>query len=83
MEGGNKIMDKAISTILGLVAIIFLAVLAYVGLMGLTTFKTMVKNEAEYQCATSSKYEVEDHGATVSYPVTGLYEKCLKDKGIK
>ncbi|HVT01068.1 MAG TPA: hypothetical protein VHE53_02420 [Patescibacteria group bacterium] len=76
-------MDKVISTILGLVAIIFLAVLSYIGLVGLSTFKTMVRNEATYQCATSSKYEVKSNGATVSYPVTELYKKCLEDKGIK
>ena len=76
-------MDKIISTILGIVTIIFLALLAYIGFMGLTTFQTMVKNEAEYQCATSSKYEVKDGEATVSYPVKELYNKCKADKGIK
>jgi hypothetical protein len=43
-----------------------------------------LKNMARYQCALSSKYETTDPaGATVSYPVEELYNKCLSDMGVE
>lgn len=41
-----------------------------------------IENEARYQCALSSRYETKSGDALVSYPVTELYEKCLKEKNL-
>lgn len=43
-----------------------------------------IENEARYQCALSSKYELNNvqNSTTVSYPVAELYEKCLREKNL-
>lgn len=41
------------------------------------------KNEAMFQCAQSSRYEVStEKGTTTWYPAKELYEKCLLEKEI-
>lgn len=69
-----------------LIAVAILVV-AVVGFMASGRFAGLkqqeIRNEAMYQCAMSSKYEVTDAGgATVSYPVEELYNKCLSAKNV-
>ena len=75
-------MNKILSIIYTASVVIALGVLAYLGFSFYDTYKTQVRNEALYQCATSSKYEVASGDTTVSYPVADLYEECLEEKGI-
>lgn len=68
--------------------IILTAVLAAVLLVATDKFATFrareIENEARFQCAQSSRYQVtQPDGTTVWYPVSDLYIKCLNEKGIK
>lgn len=41
------------------------------------------RNEAQYQCALSSRFTTKDaNNNEVWYPVQDLYDKCLKNKNI-
>ncbi len=64
------------------------AVLAAVLLVATDKFVTLrareIENEARFQCAQSSRYQVAQlDGVIVWYPVSDLYSKCLQEKGIK
>jgi len=68
--------------------IILTAVLAAVLLVATDKFATLrtseMENEARFQCAQSSRYQVtQPDGVIVWYPVSDLYSKCLQEKGIK
>lgn len=68
--------------------IILTATLAAVSFVGINKFASLkqieIENEARFQCAQSSRYEVQQSkGVTVWYPVPDLYKKCLTEKGIK
>lgn len=76
-------MNKILLNLLGIAGILALGVLAYVGYSMLNIETQRARNEAMYQCALSSKYEVATANATVSYPVKDVYQNCLSEKGIK
>jgi hypothetical protein len=76
-------MNKILLNLLGVTGCLALIVLIYVGIKLIDIENKRVRNEAMYQCATSSKYEVVDGDAIVSFPVKEVYEKCLAEKGIK
>ena len=76
-------MNKILLNTLGVAGLIALFVLVFIGVYALTLAKKKLDNEARYQCATSSKYEVSDGNTIASYPVRDVYEKCLQEKGIK
>lgn len=42
-----------------------------------------IENEARFQCAQSSRYQVAKEGTTIWYPAEELYAKCLNEKGVK
>ena len=76
---------KSLVSVIGF--IILTAVLAAVLLVATDKFATLrekeIENEARFQCAESSRYQVTDAGgAIVWYPVNDLYIKCLNEKGI-
>jgi hypothetical protein len=76
---------KSLVSVIGF--IILTAVLAAVLLVATDKFATLrekeIENEARFQCAESSRYQVTDaSGAIVWYPVNDLYIKCLNEKGI-
>ncbi len=75
-------MNNILQRIVAVAIITAVAVGVYLGFQFLTLQKRELVNTAKYQCATSSSYSVKDGNATVSYPVTDLYDKCLKEKGI-
>lgn len=77
---------KSLVSIIGF--IILTAVLAAVFFVATDKFavlrKQEIENEARFQCAQSSRYQVtEATGVIVWYPVNDLYIKCLNEKGIK
>jgi len=76
-------MNKILLALLSAVAIVSLIAFVFYGFVFIETQAQMAENEARFQCAQSSKYEVTDGDAIVSYPVAQLYEKCLKEKGIQ
>jgi hypothetical protein len=76
-------MNKIVSIICTLVAAAFVAVFAMLGFQFITLKQTELKNEAGFQCAQSSRYQVtQKDGTVVWYPVEELYNKCIKEKGL-
>ncbi|OGH16164.1 MAG: hypothetical protein A3C30_02770 [Candidatus Levybacteria bacterium RIFCSPHIGHO2_02_FULL_40_18] len=75
-------MNKVLLNSLGVAGLITLLVLAYVGFALLNLEKKRAENEARYQCAVSSKYEIRDGDANVSFPVKEVYKECLREKEI-
>lgn len=62
-----------------IVWLVFLGVALFLVLQRVDSF---LKLKAIGDCGQSSNYQVKDQsGALVSYPVAGVYEKCLKEKG--
>lgn len=65
-----------------------LAVIAGVIILGVFAFfylsfkQQEVQNEARFQCAQSSVYQVTNGKTVVSYPVSDLYTACLREKGL-
>lgn len=50
--------------------------------MALGRVDTYMKIKAMDDCAKSSRYEAQvQDGGKVSYPLSDMYESCLKDKG--
>jgi hypothetical protein len=67
-----------------------LKILDYILIIAIATVffflaNTYVRNQAIDGCAKSSSYtqSLVDQNASVTYPVTDMYEKCLQEKGIK
>lgn len=75
-------MNKILLNILGMAGLIALLVLIYLGLSAFSLAKKKLENEARYQCALSSKYEIKDGEANVSFPVKEVYEECLREKEV-
>ncbi len=68
--------------------IIISATIVAVSFVAINKFSTLraeeVANEARFQCAQSSRYQVtQPDGSIVWYPVSDLYSKCLVEKGIQ
>lgn len=78
----NKIIN--ITSILLIIACGVGLYLAYItATQHLELKRQEVENEARFQCAQSSTYEVAtDETTTVSYPVADLYKVCLQEKGL-
>jgi len=76
-------MNRTILNILGVTLIIALAAIFISAFMFVVIENKKADDEARYNCALISKYEVEDKQAKVSYPVKDVYEDCLTEKGLK
>lgn len=76
-------MNNISQVIITIAIVAAVSVGAYLGFQFLTLKKAELVNAAKYQCSVSSSYSVKDGNATVSYPVKDLYDKCLKETGIK
>lgn len=79
-KGGEETKMKLIYPIIGIAAI---AVAGYYAFMTTTLHAKEVENEARFQCASSSRYQVVKDGTTIWYPAAELYTKCLQEKGVK
>lgn len=58
-------------------------ILLFVGLfLALGRVDTYLKYKAIDDCGQVSRYQTKDKTATVTYPITDMYDSCLKDKGV-
>lgn len=74
----NKILlNLLLASVIFLIGIIIYSVFQFMDIQ-----KIRFTNEARFQCANSSKYEVTKDDTVVSYPIADLYEKCLKEAGV-
>jgi hypothetical protein len=69
-----------IQEVVKLIGYILLFAISFLTLMRIDSY---LHYKAIDECGKVSKYETTDKNARVSYPVIDIYEKCLKDKGIK
>lgn len=75
---------------LNIATLVLSVVVAGVGYMAvsayrdeLSTYATQVERQGRYQCAMISQYSTQDEsGATVTYPVESIYQKCLEENGL-
>ena len=75
-------MKNVLNIIFALAALGAVFVVAYSSYSFLTLKKQEMKNEAQFQCSQSSRYQTVDQSwATVWYPVKEMYDSCLKEKG--
>lgn len=67
------------------IAVTFIGyILLFAGLfLALGRVDTYLKYKAIDDCGQISRYQTKDKNATVTYPITDMYESCLKDKGVK
>ncbi len=75
MEQKNTMFDSIVK----LIGIFAISAVAYLGFMRIDTF---LRNQAVNECGHVARYEktLEDK-AKVIYPMTDIYQTCLKDKG--
>lgn len=83
-ENKTHMNDHIIKIITAVSFVAAVAVSAWLGMQYLSIKRHEVANEARFQCAQSSRYQVTERqtGATTWYPMEELYQKCLKEKGI-
>jgi len=68
---------------IGILLAVFITVGLFVffGAQFISMQQKALLNEAQYQCALSVRYEVQEgENATISYPPEHLYEECLAEK---
>jgi hypothetical protein len=75
-------MDKVFNPILLFLIFSGIVLSSYIGLNFLWLKEKEVNNEARYQCAQSSRYEVTTDSSSIWYPAKDLYEECLNEKGL-
>lgn len=76
-------MNKILLNTIGVGVLIALGAIIF-GVIELTTLSNKnANNQARFECAQISKYQVTTDDATVSYPVADVYKKCLLEKGLK
>jgi len=74
-------MKQIIASVIIMIGLVTLAGVGYLALERFSELKEkQLANEARFQCAQSSRYQIQDGVATVWYPVEELYLKCLKEK---
>jgi hypothetical protein len=76
-------MNKLCTVLCLVIGTALFAVSVVVSFMFLSLKRQEVANEARFQCAQSSRYQVtQANGTVVWYPVEELNTKCLKEKGL-
>jgi hypothetical protein len=75
---GHNTFINAIQLI---ISVLFLGVAFF----ALQAFNRFIVITAQHDCATDYRFTAPDTinaNATVSFPITGLYEQCLQEKGV-
>ncbi len=76
-------MNKFVPILYIVTIVVGVAIAAYSALTFLDLKRWEVENEARFQCAQSSRYQItQTNGVTTWYPATELYNACLRQKGI-
>ena len=75
--------NRLLNIILSLAVLAGVIVMAIFAFMYLGLKQKEVENEARYQCAQSSRYEINNGKNTIWYPAADLYSACLREKGIE
>lgn len=69
--------NNANSPVRTIVLVLLAVVVAAVGIYAVYTWNRAVTLSAYNDCANASTYTVKQGNATISYPVSDVYQKCL------